>query len=144
MAEGKMNIVLAGEEASFRNEISKAFKGAYPKSFITAFADGAELLAYLTSHRVMTYAPPHLIILDLNMPKLDGKTTTEILRRQSHLQGVPIVVLTDQMSDVLRHQLLQTGASLTLQKPATPGAVSSFVAHAIQLCDASPVKGKSV
>lgn len=144
MAAGKMNIILAGEEASFRSEISQAFKSAYSKCFITAFADGAELLAYLTSHRVMTYAPPHLIILDLNLPKLDGKTTTEILRRQAHLQGVPIVVLTDEMSDVLRHQLLQIGASLTLQKPSTPGAVSSFVSHAIKLCDTSPVNNKTV
>lgn len=55
------------------------------------FEDGVDLLRYLNSNPEVV---PCLIILDLNMPKLDGKDTLRLLRDNSKFEAVPVIIFT--------------------------------------------------
>jgi CheY-like chemotaxis protein len=85
--------------------------------------NGEEMLDYL--RHAGRYAAaggtprPKLIILDLNMPRLDGREALGRLKEDPDLRAIPVVVLTtsDSMDDVRRSYDL--GASSYLIKPAT-------------------------
>lgn len=57
--------------------------------------DGLQAMAFLRREHPYEHAPrPNLILLDLNMPKMDGMEVLTILRGDEDLSGIPVVVLT--------------------------------------------------
>jgi CheY-like chemotaxis protein len=85
--------------------------------------DGEELMDYL--HRRGEYADPEvsprpgLILLDLNMPRKDGREALEEIKADSRLRLIPVVVLTTSKAeeDILRSYDLGVNAYIT--KPVT-------------------------
>ena len=58
-------------------------------------ADGAEALAFLRREAGYTDAPrPDLILLDLNMPRVDGRQVLAAIKADEQLQAIPVVVFT--------------------------------------------------
>ena len=70
--------------------------------------------------RAVLEDPPALVVLDVNMPGLDGWEVCDILRRQSHTRDVPVLFLTGR-ADV-RDQItaMQVGGSDYVTKPFRP------------------------
>jgi chemotaxis family two-component system response regulator Rcp1 len=72
--------------------------------------DGIEALEFLRRQGKNAGAPrPHLILLDLNMPRMDGRETLAEIKRDPDLQSIPVVVLTTSKSeeDIARSYELQ-------------------------------------
>ena len=90
---------------------------------ITCVTDGEDLMDYL--HRRGKYAPPveaprpGLILLDLNMPKKDGREALQEIKADPALRHIPIVVLTTSRAeeDILRTYDLGVNSFIT--KPVT-------------------------
>jgi len=80
---------------------------------ITA-ADGAQALKKARS------AQPHLIVLDLMMPEIDGLEVCKILRRDSATARIPIIMLTAKAAEVDRIVGLELGADDYVTKPFSP------------------------
>ena len=59
---------------------------------------------------------PHLIVLDVNLPKHNGDAVLRHIRGQPWLEGVPVIMLTSSASPDDRAKALDLGASLYLQK----------------------------
>jgi CheY-like chemotaxis protein len=59
---------------------------------------------------------PHLIVLDVNLPKYNGDAVLRYIRRQPWLEGVPVIMLTSSASPVDRAAAMDLGANLYLQK----------------------------
>ncbi len=59
---------------------------------------------------------PHLIVLDVNLPKHNGDTVLRHVRRQPWLTGVPVIMLTSSASPADRAAAIALGANLYLQK----------------------------
>ena len=59
---------------------------------------------------------PHLIVLDINLPKYNGDAVLLHVRRKAALNGVPVIVLTSSPSPADRAAALELGATLYLQK----------------------------
>ncbi len=59
---------------------------------------------------------PHLIVLDVNLPKLNGDAVLRYIRRQPRLESVPVIMLTSSASPADRAKALDLGANLYLQK----------------------------
>ena len=79
---------------------------------------GAEALAYL--HREGDYrgAPrPDLVLLDLNLPQMDGRVMLEIMRQDAVLQPIPVVVLTASRSMDDISSLYKASANCFFTKP---------------------------
>jgi signal transduction histidine kinase len=63
---------------------------------------------------------PHLILVDINIPGLDGYETTTRLRGMDHLQGIPIVAVTADSRDGARERSLVAGCDGYITKPIDP------------------------
>ena len=75
---------------------------------------GEAALAYLRSE---SEERPGLILLDLNMPGLDGRKTLEIIKRTPNLKNIPVVVLTTSNDERDISACYDSGANTYVQKP---------------------------
>ena len=109
---------------------------------ITA-ADGREAVeAALVAH-------PDLILMDLNLPRLDGLAATERIRAHVELDGVPIIAVTAFDTYGIREAVLAAGCQDYLLKPFGPGALEralraalpGFVLEHVEAHDASEGRG---
>jgi CheY-like chemotaxis protein len=84
--------------------------------------DGAEVLDYLRASGAYAAAPPprpDLILLDLNMPKLDGRQVLAELKGDPALRAIPVVVLTTSSAEEDIFRSYDLGASSFISKPVT-------------------------
>jgi chemotaxis family two-component system response regulator Rcp1 len=80
--------------------------------------DGAEALAFLRREGKYPAAPrPDLILLDLNMPRMDGRNFLSELRADSTIKAIPVVVLTTSQTDEDIFKSYQLGANCYITKP---------------------------
>jgi DNA-binding response OmpR family regulator len=75
---------------------------------------------------------PDLILLDLMLPKLDGFTVCEILRRQTATANIPVIMLTAASGELSRLHGLETGANDYVTKPFSPRNLVSRVQKQLQ------------
>ncbi|HYZ83154.1 MAG TPA: response regulator [Bryobacteraceae bacterium] len=61
---------------------------------------------------------PDLIVLDLNLPRLNGSELLALVRRTDTLRGIPVVIFTSSDSPYDRDQAARLGATLYLRKPS--------------------------
>jgi two-component system response regulator len=64
-------------------------------------------------------AVPDLILLDLNMPGMDGRKFLEIVKAEEHLKSIPVVILTTSSDATDIERCYQLGASTYIQKPVS-------------------------
>ncbi len=94
----------------------EAFEEHKLRNRLTVVPDGVEALAYL--RREGKYADavtPDLILLDLNLPRRDGREVLEEVKRDPDLGRIPVVVLTTSAADedILRSYQLHANAYVT-------------------------------
>jgi len=91
----------------------RAFSKANLNNPITHAMSGEEAIAYLKSDS----SKPGIILLDLNMPGLDGRKTLEIIKRTPELKRIPIVILTTSDDERDVSACYEMGANTYIQKP---------------------------
>jgi CheY-like chemotaxis protein len=80
--------------------------------------DGVEAMAFLRKEPPFTDVPrPDLIILDLNLPRKDGKEVLADLQHDADLRSIPVAVLTTSAQEVDIAQSYDLGANCYLTKP---------------------------
>ncbi|GAA0581418.1 response regulator [Caenispirillum bisanense] len=80
--------------------------------------DGDEALAYLRRHPPYQAAPrPHLVLLDLNMPRRDGRATLAAIKSDPVLREIPVVVLTTSENERDVRESYQSYANAYVTKP---------------------------
>jgi CheY-like chemotaxis protein len=93
---------------------------------------GFEVLTAETGRRAVELAlqrPPNLILIDLNMPDLDGAATCTAMRRDPKLALLPIIVMSATGSDQIREHCLQAGCTEFVSKPERPDELLGLVAR---------------
>ena len=96
----------------------EAFKDAKVRNQLAHVKDGAEALAFLYQREPYAKAPrPDLILLDLNMPRKDGREVLMDIKANPNLRRIPVVVLTTSQAeqDILRAYNLN--ANCYISKP---------------------------
>lgn len=83
---------------------------------VVVAADGQKAMALLGGDAQAPTWRPHLIVLDVNLPKHNGDAVLRHVRRQPWLQGVPVIMLTSSASPADRAAAIDLGANLYLQK----------------------------
>jgi len=77
----------------------EAFKEGKVINHLTVVNDGVEALAYLRRHGAYADAvAPDLILLDLNLPKMDGRQVLAEIKADKCLMAIPVIVLTTSAS----------------------------------------------
>lgn len=77
--------------------------------------------------------PPDLIILDLQMPLMDGYTAASRLRGDSRLQSIPILALTAYAMEEDRERALNAGFTSYMSKPVSLAALRAELARLLRL-----------
>ncbi len=77
---------------------------------VLAAADGTEGLAMAKQHK------PDLILLDIEMPGMDGFTVCEKLKQDHALRKIPVVILTQTQDVKLNEKAFRAGAEMTVLK----------------------------
>ncbi len=94
----------------------EALKEAKVINHLTVLKDGVEALAFLRRQGQHAGAPrPHLIVLDLNLPKKDGREVLADIKSDDSLKRIPVVVLTTSQDeqDVLKSYNLHANCYIT-------------------------------
>ncbi|MBC5992292.1 response regulator [Pontibacter cellulosilyticus] len=116
-------ILIADDDAEDRMLVRDALEESRLKNSVHFVENGEELMDYL-HHRGKyansdEYPTPGLILLDLNMPKKDGREALKEIKADDRLKLIPVVVLTTSKAeeDILRTYDL--GVSSFITKPVT-------------------------
>ncbi|HWO31672.1 MAG TPA: response regulator [Candidatus Acidoferrum sp.] len=94
----------------------EAFKDAKVHINLHVASDGAKAMAFLKRESEYAKAPrPDLILLDLNLPKKDGREVLEEIKEDPSLKTIPVVILTTSSSeaDILRSYQLHANCYIT-------------------------------
>ncbi len=118
-----ITILIADDDADDRMLIEDAFEENKLKNKIDFVENGEEVLEYLRREGAFSHlkGQPHpgLVLLDLNMPKMDGRTALQKMKEDPDLCRIPVVVLTTSKAeeDILRTYGLGVASFIT--KPVT-------------------------
>lgn len=98
--EKVIDILLVEDSATDAELTLEALKQGKLENTVHHVPDGVEALAYLRREGKYSDAVrPDLILLDLNMPKLDGREVLKQIRADEELKIIPVVVLTTSSHD---------------------------------------------
>lgn len=108
---------------------------------LSVVPDGLEALAYLRrTGKYENARRPDLILLDLNMPRMDGRELLAELKKDRHLKNIPMIVLTtsDAEKDVLAAYELHANAYIVkpvdlTQFMAAVRSIETFWFHIVKL-----------
>lgn len=89
-------------------------------------------VAYGASPAIATLGnyTPRLVLLDINMPGLDGTEVLAYLRREPRLSPVPVIVITSDDQPETRQRVMKGGATAVIIKPATFDTLESALKKA--------------
>jgi CheY-like chemotaxis protein len=118
-----ITILMADDDPDDRLLTADALKEARLINDIRFVENGVELLEYLRRQGKFAApadAPrPGLILLDLNMPKMDGRTVLKELKQDPDLRMIPVVVLTTSKDDEDVYKSYDLGVNSYIVKPVT-------------------------
>jgi CheY-like chemotaxis protein len=96
----------------------EAFREANIRIHLNVAADGVEAMAFLRRQGVHVDAPrPDLILLDLNLPRMDGRKVLAEIKEDAALKTIPTVILTTSESEADIVKSYQLQANCYLCKP---------------------------
>jgi CheY-like chemotaxis protein len=106
----------------------EAFRDANESVRLHVASDGVEAMAFLRREGVHVDAPrPHFILLDLNLPRMDGREVLAHIKDDHSLRTIPTVILTTSESDADILKSYELNANAYLKKPVTLEAFESLV-----------------
>ena len=122
------HVLLVEDSAGDVRLTEEAFRDANPAVRLHVASDGVEAMAFLTRQGPHAHAPrPDLILLDLNLPRMDGREVLSRIKADESLRTIPTIILTtsDAEADVAQSYRLQ--ANCYLSKPVQLDAFEGLV-----------------
>jgi CheY-like chemotaxis protein len=110
----KRIVLYADDDIDDKMWISEACKTVNESLELHFVENGRQVLQYLHSNEL-----PSLIVLDLNMPDLDGRQTLKAIKNHVEYQHLPVAVVTTSSSRLDREVCIRLGAAIFLTKPDT-------------------------
>jgi two-component system response regulator len=117
------SILLVEDNQDDYEATSRAFKKANLYNPIVWCKSGRDALNFLRREGVHKDASedsrPGLVLLDLNMPGMDGRKTLEVIKQDEALKRIPVIILTTSADERDIQSCYQTGANTYVQKPVS-------------------------
>lgn len=96
----------------------EAFREANQDIHLHVVSDGVEAMAFLRRESPFARVPrPHIILLDLNLPKMDGREVLSRIKADASLKTIPTIILTTSESEADIVKSYQLHANCYLSKP---------------------------
>jgi chemotaxis family two-component system response regulator Rcp1 len=106
----------------------EAFRAANGAIQLHVACDGVEAMAFLKQTGAYAASPrPDLILLDLNLPKMDGREVLALIKEDASLKTIPTVILTTSDAEIDIVKSYELHANCYLSKPVELAAFESLV-----------------
>src|SRR5580704_10970653 len=141
-----LTVLVADDDEEDRGFIKKAWTKSRTTNDLRFVEDGEELTQYLThsgKYRDPASAPrPAMILLDLYMPRKDGREALREIKADPKLRQIPVIVLTTSKSDDDIWRIYDLGANAHITKPTTFGGLVDILGvlgkHWMDVVDLAP------
>ena len=153
-APARIRIIVADDDADDRLLIGDALKEARLLNDVVFVEDGQELMDCLRGHGRFADNPrpsyPDLVLLDLNMPRKDGREALKEIKEDPELRRIPVVVLTTSKTEEDIFRTYDLGVNSFISKPIRfselvdiIGATTSYWLEIVSLPPDSPAPAQS-
>ena len=106
----------------------EAFQDANRAIHLHVASDGVEAMAFLRREGKHVHAPrPDLILMDLNLPKMDGREVLSLIKEDDSLKLIPTVILTTSVAEADIKKSYELQANCYLSKPVQLEEFESLV-----------------
>ena len=105
-------ILIAEDDPDDRLLLKEAFESVRIRNPIDFVTNGEELLDYLYNIKI-----PGIILLDLNMPKVDGRDALKLIKNVKQFKAIPIIILTTSKDEIDIFESYNLGAAGYIIKP---------------------------
>jgi two-component system, chemotaxis family, response regulator Rcp1 len=96
----------------------QALRDSKPACAISVANNGVEALQFLSKQGIFSESPsPDLILLDLNMPRMDGKEFLDCIKSDPKMKSIPVVMFTSSQSETDVRDCYERYASCYVVKP---------------------------
>lgn len=124
-----MNILLADDDTDDCVFFKEALKELYLPTDLTAVHDGEQLMQLLTND---TTELPHVVFLDLNMPRKNGFECLSEIKLNAKLNGIPVIIFSTSFEHETVNQLHKSGAMYYIRKPSQFSQFKSLIQQSLE------------
>ena len=122
------NVLLVEDSPGDVRLTQEAFRAANPSVSLHVANDGLEAMIFLRKQNGHANSPrPDMILLDLNMPRMDGRQVLAEIKKDDKLKTIPTVILTTSEAEVDVAKSYQLQANCYLTKPVQLDAFEDLV-----------------
>jgi len=130
-------ILIAEDDADDRFLLQSAFEENGFKDKLHFVENGVELMDYLRNHSIKDEVKmPRFILLDLNMPKKDGREVLKEIKQDGLLKNIPVIIFSTTNNEQEMRRCYELGANSYITKPnsfesliKTVAAIRSYWTH---------------
>ncbi len=128
MNNSPLQILLADDDEADRFLFTEAFSELKIKTVVKTVNDGAQLMEYLN---IKDAKLPHLLFLDLNMPRKNGLECLKEIRSNEKLKDVSIAIYSTSDNKNDMEETFLNGANVYITKPADFTMLKQFLEKAV-------------
>ena len=140
-----MNIVLADDDNDDCIFFKDALAALSISANLTVVHDGEELMQLLTNTSIEL---PHILFLDINMPRKNGFECLTEIKLNHHLREFPVVIFSTSYEKEMVNILYDSGAQYFIRKPSEFTSFKKIILHTLKLIAAGniaqPTRGEFV
>ena len=129
-SDSLFSILIAEDDEDDYTLITDAIKSSQNKCQVNWVRDGEELLDFLNTTNDLGVGKnkrPDIILLDLNMPKKDGREALEEIKSHSNFKNIRVIILTASQANIDIRKTYDLGANFFIQKPFKYADFSSMM-----------------
>ena len=133
----KLSILLVEDNLEHAKLIQLILSRKNVRAQVVVARDGVEAMSYLSGSTVSSphkkSLRPDIILLDLNMPRTDGRDVLRQVKSNQYLKDVPVVVVSTSDKEADRISSAHVGASAYISKSAGFDALSEMLSRVTEL-----------
>jgi CheY-like chemotaxis protein len=114
----KIHILLVEDSEGDILLTTELFRESEIHNRISVVRDGLEAIQFLRKEAVFTNADlPDLILLDINLPKIDGKEVLRFIKNDIMFKSIPVIILTTSSAEMDKTEVYNEHANFFITKP---------------------------
>jgi DNA-binding response OmpR family regulator len=129
--EQAIDVLVADHGDQDARKTLAAIRRVVPIASTLRILHGDQAVRLMFKRGLFTHEPqlPRLVILELNLPMIDGKSLLHRLSKHGKTQGVPVVVFTESRNPKDMHDSFRLGARAYIEKPLDPLSYDLAIEH---------------
>jgi len=132
MSQPHLNILMADDDEEDMELMGDAITTIEPAASLHKVTNGRAVIDFLS--RQQESSLPCLIVLDYNMPEMNGSEVLQVICRDKRYEKIPKVILSTSSTPVHIHECLEQGASEYFVKPNSMQGLNDLARKMIAIC----------